>query len=731
MERIAVNGFEGLNEAQEPHLIKDSELTYMRDCVLQENSYGSAFAIHKRNGFGLKNEDQIPTTSAINGISEVVLNDTNYLLASSGEKLYQSENGTDAWVEIGTDLLTSGDSIQTIPIIDNKYCMLSDSGAPKMIYYSSGILTDNLELEAPIVTSTKAVVKTATLTTSIKSGSVYRYIVFYSTEDGTLSRPSRPLRAPATTSAEPIPALFDIPVSVDVRVVGRHIYRTQANDDIYFFHSVIADNTTTFFDDYVTDEELDLARYIEFKNMPVNSKYGISHKGRLFFGNIKYYVDGIMGTEIVCPSASAPSGYVGAQVFTATWVATGALASGNYTYLVEYVDQFDNRSSAYTTALVSSTGANGKVSLAYYPHFEKSGSYGITKKNIYRSVRNDTTDYYLIHQMGINEVATAGIYDQITDAVLVTKPQYTNPVRTDTYPDAIAWSEINRPSEFQTGNILRVNPEDGEEITGLVDMSDGILIFKRNSISKLYTTGTPESWRLVTILANVGCSSPKLIKKTPFGIIFPDKGKVYSFDQSAGLQVLSEQISTFTNDSIITWNAMGYAQKYNWLIFSITKSSLEYLLIYSANIKNWYIFTSGSKVKCIEQSKIPNIGNFICGTSAGYVVQYSGSQDWFTGSAVDFTAEVKTKHFSFKDPVIKGRIRDIRIWGDMNGQVIANNVVEGTTETFTAVSDHSYTRVTPTDSTNALMQLFEMFLRGFTKITGFAVNWRPTKRGRI
>ena len=75
------------------------------------------------------------------------------------------------------------------------------------------------------------------------------------------------------------------------------------------------------------------------------------------------------------------------------------------------------------------------------------------------------------------------------------------------YPNRLRWSNLINPEDWPGVNYWDISPGDGDEITNLVRLPDGLVIFKKYSTSVLYGS-TLDDFQLVQVDSRVGCSGP-------------------------------------------------------------------------------------------------------------------------------------------------------------------------------------------------------------------------------
>lgn len=155
---------------------------------------------------------------------------------------------------------------------------------------------------------------------------------------------------------------------------------------------------------------------------------------------------------------------------------------------------------------------------------------------------------------------------------------------------AIAWSEIDAPSYFLAGSIRQVFRDSRDEIVGIFDDGNGVLIFKENSIVKLYHTGHPENWYIRKVWNDHGCDEPKSIVKAGDVYFFRYRKKVYAYVSGQSPQYISfGKQKTLDNMTVIDAGAND-----EWYMLVCTYGTGHYLLVYDRKVETWYQFNFGT-----------------------------------------------------------------------------------------------------------------------------------------
>lgn len=746
---MELKGFTKLNEATAPELLKDEELTKLEDCVLDKKLGRPC----KRGGWE-RVGNYADVTSNISSLHEVVTsNGDNYLLTGINGKIMKSLNGTGAYSQV-TDKGTPPYRMQAYA---DEFIFTDGSAVPFIVSGNTLGTVDDLEISAPNISTVESgfsVTGNAALTVD----SHYKWLMVYVTEKGDRSRPSQPfthhfLTNTSFTTLTPnnVIGFKNLPVSTDSRVTARHIYRTMANGDVFYFHSQIDNVITSWFDDlpdsYLGSESFD------YLNCPQTAKYISLHKERIIFGNISRTVKNWIqpchskGADVDFTVTMGSTGYTfsstgtgGYQNSLAQTDGTGTL-SGTYIYRVVFFDKEGLMSDPMDTPAIVVSAPNDSVNINKLPIVDTSFEY-ISNANIYRST--DGGAFKLVYQYNPRRgVSTAVWYPAgLTDLGWADGADYATNQTIETEKCGVAFSEIGNPATYVLENIRNIFPDDGDQITGIYDDNDGILIFKENSVCKIWTgSGSPDNWRVTRVLTNIGCTEPNALLKYGNTYVFVSKGEIYKFTSGGAYENIGIEIWR-TLDTVTTWHCSTADD--GWYIFGVSSTGLTKgygFLVYDYIVGTWYLFNISSipyVAKIREHGT--NSGDFL--TSQGtYVVKYGeGTVDSETGSNVDIVPILRTK--TFGEQIALVRLRKLKFnYKKMDNETLTITITNpdtGVTNTYTDTTNSANTSdfklyESPVKATDSLKETPKFYVNftgaGFVEWSDFKLVLKPILKG--
>lgn len=766
--------FSKVNERKNPIELTESELTVLQNMVLDQQIGSASLRGGFRRWHSLVNDDSISnplttTTDKINSIYDFTdLDGNNFLLASAGTELRKAvySGSLAAWSDIKTGL-TAG----KMRIIDYGGNFLVTNGVDKPFYVSNapigGSTVFNMELVSPNVDG--VIIKDnqdAQAGLRLDTGS-YRYLFVFVTIDGQRSNPSAQLAMIDSGQDKFLTNSnydFSLPTTSDTRISTLRIYRTKKNIFSTFYLNKImnigdtdvtqtsgslvvgqsylietylgTDNFTNVgasanvagqlfiatgttpttwtggtvlrkaYHDIIKDDDLDLTEAIEYMNTPLASKYLATQEDIVFQANIqKQY------TNIVIPPPHVNSAGVVASVIS------GSIDLGVYEYAYSYVDSQGNESNLTHLTTFTSAGAQGVVIGNYAePLTSDVNTLNPSLAYIYFYRKIGSGQYCYVGAMGISLAATGFTDTQATAAITGNPyPHSANgkaATKIANLSSSVVYSSIYNFLEYPELNYIEINPDNGDVITGISNDDNGIMVFKSNSISKLYTGGSPENWSQKVETENIGCDQPDSIYKHGSIYFFVFRNRPYLF--AGGEPKPIGLLFTNTFDSVTDFLGATYYTKQDWYVLTVKIQGSYYLLCYDTKLDTWYKF-SINKADCITRKESgADAGKLLIG-GANYITTYDEtiSQDSDSGTNADINVLLTTKTFTFPDNFIMARLRFffidyLRQLGTI-GQTLTFTINELETGT-------SLTYLSTVENANQLIKLVTDSMTGTLKI---------------
>ncbi|GAB1349031.1 hypothetical protein MASR1M107_12440 [Ignavibacteriales bacterium] len=587
-------GIKRINEVIDPVFLGDDEVEEMINLVLDER--GLAGTPVRRGSW--KNFPLPPLPGGIRSVFELKSGQGDkFIAALAGDSLYFSGNGENAW------------AISSSGFENSESCGRIETGSGRVLIhsgYTSKVVggTNFTEVE-PIAILPPEINGVAPVTAKHydTGGSIaqgwYNFVLVYESESGDISSPSLPFTAykgsgsgsTGFSGTSNRVEIGNLPVPTDKRVTKKKLYRTRAittsslsaSPFIYYELANLLPDETTFVDK-THDDDLSSFRMAKFATTPE----GIAHsfnKGRLFIGNVKtpelnffsppYSNDGVAGKIF-----SGTATIMGGEIFNAS----------DYKYLLVYVDENGTESGAIVTPIISTPGEEHEnmaaITLDYLPFLPSSESTRIVEKRLYRTKRDGNVFFRHPVKLGLNQI----LYTDITADSELGTVTYNSNLKINHFPSSLLYSEPGNYYTFQPENIITLPQGSNCEIVEIFDDVDGILIFTETTISKLYTSGDPVTWRIITIFQGIGAENRNSILKTRKGIYFFSNGN-FRFYSGGGITSPGDPILKTLSEIRLFFQPVWYPAR-EWCCFPVEfQSGARMMLVYDEKNGAWYKFT--------------------------------------------------------------------------------------------------------------------------------------------
>jgi hypothetical protein len=649
MQNVEFNNFTEVNETTHPEKLKPNEFAQLDNMVIDKE----IGIISTRNGFA--RYLQPDSTGVINNIFDVEdANQNNYLLANVGTKLRKYFSST--WTDIKTGLTAA-----KMRMAAYGASFIFTNGIDKPFY--TDLTTEyDVVIDKPVVTGITGSVD-GSVTNNVPLPPIY--VLVYITVDGQKSNVSDYFmiyfNKPSTGWTLAAITLNNLPVSIDPRVIKKRLYRakdtqwgtaghpeTRIIGNFYLVEEL--DNSLTTYVDVKTDTELDTTDTIEYLNTPNAMKYITPIADRIAFANIIK----LMTNRVIAPTFLFEYLVSGSTALILDDTQTGNLSAGTYKYAVSFVDVNGNESALVPYVFDTLASPNKRIDFSFYRYVFAPVIY----TNLYRTKANGSVYYFLSATLNDGYVP-ADVHDGTADSALtIPYPKATvhNVAELQKLPSSVIYSNLYNYLEYPELNYLEVFPDDSDSITGIFDDDNGIMVFKENSICKIYTNGAPENWQVQKLVHNMGCDQPDSIIKRGSIYYFVWRNKVYEWAGSGEPKCISYKRKP-TFDSVTSFQGAAFYNSVLWYILTVKVSSTYYLLCYDTKLETWYKFTISQADTVFEKEFGTDKGKLLFGGNL-YITYYNTSQayDNDSGSTKDITIALKTKDYSFPDNFITARL---------------------------------------------------------------------------
>lgn len=167
---------------------------------------------------------------------------------------------------------------------------------------------------------------------------------------------------------------------------------------------------------------------------------------------------------------------------------------------------------------------------------------------------------------------------------------------TSTNPSRLYWCSVvagtgTDARSWPTTNVVDLDPNDGDVITGLAKVGTLLLVFKRRKTFAVYDPSTGANRR---ISDSVGCVSHRSAAETPAGTFFLSESGVYRTNGST-VELMSAPITPLVNTLINTTQAAGtFWNNHFYLSVCTTGTSNNLTLDFDVTLGSWWVHSIGS-----------------------------------------------------------------------------------------------------------------------------------------
>lgn len=246
---------------------------------------------------------------------------------------------------------------------------------------------------------------------------------------------------------------------------------------------------------------------------------------------------------------------------------SGSGPDGTYHYKVSYY----TASYEVTLSVASNavTVSDNDIDLSMIPIAPDTyGGEDVVGRKIYRH-KNGATVYYLLSNGTVANNTATTLTDSDADAGLSATvyptgdSDYKPPLgkfvlvhknrlwigNDPSYPSRLYYSDDSSHDIFITGDYFDIRPNDGDEITFVLNLLGILTVGKSNTIQKLYTDGTdPDAdWEISDPFSFIGCQAPYSADNSTIGIIYLARDGLYKFNGQYS-NLISEAVTPVIND---------------------------------------------------------------------------------------------------------------------------------------------------------------------------------------
>ncbi len=239
-------------------------------------------------------------------------------------------------------------------------------------------------------------------------------------------------------------------------------------------------------------------------------------------------------------------------------------------------------------------------------------------------------------------------------------------------PSRLCWCNIAAGTgtdarNWPAANVIDLDPNDGDAITGLGKAGNLLLVFKRHKVFAVFNPATGENRR---ISDSIGCVSHRSIAESPQGTFFLSERGVWRTNGST-LELVSDPVTpNLAAASLAVPPAAAFWNNHYFLSYSTDGTRNTLTLDYDLTLGSWWLHGIGSNQWQVWHPSANNPGLYSAKATAALV-----DQCFVPGISTDngsnFTWYWKGPWLSpafyrrrrFPTPYYRKRLRDVRVDG--------------------------------------------------------------------
>ena len=333
----------------------------------------------------------------------------------------------------------------------------------------------------------------------------------------------------------------------------------------------------------------------------------------------------------------------------------------------------------YGTAVAHSTGGDfTTISSGITARTDGTRMYGMTMNNVFYGVSGDVVSFKWDGSSGADLGTTldgsAGNYPIAQYTAFWNNFAWAAKTREDgTYENSrVRWSNANFPEKWTANDYVDIDEgERGDYITGLLPLSDRLLVFKNSSVHAIYGFDS-DTFQVVALSRDVGSVALSSPVSTPYGVFFwYGREGVMLYDGQQFTNVFEKLIPAVDNGRISFTTAPQLAWFENRLYVSVdmlkhyetgtTRS--RHVFIYDPSIRSWAVTDINAATLHVHSAPtalplLLGASQFAGSGDKGRVIKLEQTRttDSYNGSATTrINSFFTTPWISGKNPVTKKR----------------------------------------------------------------------------
>lgn len=235
---------------------------------------------------------------------------------------------------------------------------------------------------------------------------------------------------------------------------------------------------------------------------------------------------------------------------------------------------------------------------------------------------------------------------------------------TAAFPSRLYFSDIGDPRSWTSTNVVDLDPNDGQQITGIISVGGSLIVFKQSKTYLIYDLDTGAN----RLLSNsVGCVAPRSIASGPGEIYFLSEDQGVFSATTSRLQRISDDIQPLFDEITDEHKNLAAGTFFNdhYYLSCAYEGSVNnsMTLDYDTTTKSWWKHSNGANQFALWRATLTSDLLMYAANSNDAHVDKCYVPGVFQDNNISFTMEWVGPWLAFKEPYRHKRVRQIHIEG--------------------------------------------------------------------
>jgi hypothetical protein len=231
-------------------------------------------------------------------------------------------------------------------------------------------------------------------------------------------------------------------------------------------------------------------------------------------------------------------------------------------------------------------------------------------------------------------------------------------------PSRLFWCDIGNPRSWTATNVVDLDPNDGQTITGLASLGPYLFVFKQKKIFVVYDLATGANRALST---TVGCVAPRSIAESAEGLFFLSADEGVMIATPSKLTNVSDNVRNFFEglDPIERSQAAGVVFKNHYYLSaaSFLSTTCDMVLDYDMNVGSWWRHSNNASQFAIWRPAATGAVELYAAQDSQPIVDKCYVDNVWQDNGSNYSILWTGPWLSFKAPYLRKRVRQIHVDG--------------------------------------------------------------------